>query len=334
MVGVRSMVSKAYWAGILVSCAVVGHGAEGYSPVANLTERWTNGTAGWIRITSGVYPATTNLAIEQSLALVFTNLNFLSDSSAGLAATTNSSGGRFIGNYSNSAIDYVVFDVKRIGLNNAASFQFMATNAHMWTYTFQLPVDNDTWESRVIPMTYSTDWKKGGAGTLDVFNVDRSCVSNIRVTVSWAYPDTSVQQLQIDNFKVVGPWEKGPFWADGVPKYWLVENGLTNQEGMATNDWDSDGFNNFGEYMAGTDPKDSNSLLRVTINKVASSNAVTLSWPRADYRTYKVLRNTNLTVTSFQQYTGSTYQAVGATNQMTIGGLTNGPKFFKVEVDK
>jgi len=316
------------WIVVFMMSLAIVCSAQSYKPVANLTEKWTNSTSGWV--VSGY--GSVNV-VSQSLALSFSNLVIFSPYTGAMMANSNASAGLYIGNYSNSAITTASFDVIRSGFSTNAQIIVGSTNTHAWVWNFALPASNGVWEHRDIPMTYSTNWTRGGAtGTVALFEADRSCVSDVSISVT--REGEAIQRVQIDNFKFVGPWEKGPFWADGVPKYWLVENGLTNQEGMATNDWDNDGFNNFGEYMAGTDPKGSNSLLKVTINKVASSNAVTLSWPRADYRTYKVLLNTNLTVSSYQQYTGSTYQAVGATNQMTIGSLSNGPNFFKVEVDK
>lgn len=264
--------------------------------------------------------------------MTFSNQTVLDFWNGYVIAISNSSDGRFIGNYSTSAIDYAVFDVKRIGLLSNATFQFTATNKHVWGYDFPLPAATNVWESRQIPMSYSTNWKS--SSTTYVFNVDRTCVTNIRIKVTGDGGSVPVQRLQIDNLKFVGPWEKGPLWADGVPKYWLVEYGLPNQEGMATNDWDNDGFNNYGEYLAGTDPTNQNSIFKVAIEG-SPSNSVAVKWPRADYRLYKIFRSTNLTVAgSFGEYTGVTYQTFGQTNQATIGCQSNETRFFKIWVDK
>jgi autotransporter-associated beta strand protein len=53
----------------------------------------------------------------------------------------------------------------------------------------------------------------------------------------------------------------------GTPEWWLADAGLTNQLGLAENeleDADDDGFPNWKEHGAGTDPHDPESLLRVT----------------------------------------------------------------------
>jgi len=53
----------------------------------------------------------------------------------------------------------------------------------------------------------------------------------------------------------------------GVPEWWLVDNQLANGNSLAQNeleDADNDGFANWMEHGAGTDPNDPQSLLRIT----------------------------------------------------------------------
>lgn len=53
----------------------------------------------------------------------------------------------------------------------------------------------------------------------------------------------------------------------GTPEWWLVDNGQTNQQSLAENeldDGDTDGYANWMEYAAGTNPTNSTSLLRLS----------------------------------------------------------------------
>lgn len=306
--------------------AIVSFGAGAVNgPVANLTERFTNNPSWKIEGTGVV------TLVEQSLQWSFGSQSWPMTRIGAMAADSTSSSGRFVGNYSNSAISKVSFDVNRPGVLGGASFKFRSANGHLWLIPVALPATAGVWEHRDIPMTYSADWYSDEASGQAAFDVDRAQVTSIAVEAQTQ--GTSSQSLKIASFKVVGPWEKGPYTADGtMPQYWLMENGMPVQDGMATLDKDGDGFNNYSEYLAGTDPNDPGSQFRIYLEKDENGSPV-LTWKHSDYRAYKVFKSSDLTLAgSFLEEKGA-IQQVGQQNRMAIESQSSGPNFYRVQVD-
>jgi len=87
---------------------------------------------------------------------------------------------------------------------------------------------------------------------------------------------------------------------DGIPDTWAGKYGFSATSPIADLDSDGDGVSNKREYIAGTDPKDANSVLALD-QSMRSSGAVTLAWPVADIgRRYTLYRSTNLAYGTFQ----------------------------------
>jgi type VI secretion system Hcp family effector len=74
--------------------------------------------------------------------------------------------------------------------------------------------------------------------------------------------------------------------ADGLPDVWEMEYFGTLSYG-ANDDPDHDGLNNYQEYIAGTNPNDANSLLRVTEINLANGQA-SLTWNSVAGKTYTI----------------------------------------------
>jgi autotransporter-associated beta strand protein len=75
----------------------------------------------------------------------------------------------------------------------------------------------------------------------------------------------------------------------GTPYEWLAQYGLTNFDADAVADQDLDGLLAWQEYIAGTDPTNNASCLRVTENP-----RNTISWSAVSGRVYSVYWTTNL----------------------------------------
>lgn len=116
---------------------------------------------------------------------------------------------------------------------------------------------------------------------------------------------------------------------DDIPAYWeeLYFGGATNADPFA--DTDLDGMNNYGEYIAMTDPTSSDSLFRVT---TTVSNAVPgLSFPSYFARTYTLSISTNL---AEGVWSNLLYEIPGTDDEITFQQTNNLPHaFFKISVE-
>ncbi|QHI67935.1 S8 family serine peptidase [Tichowtungia aerotolerans] len=82
--------------------------------------------------------------------------------------------------------------------------------------------------------------------------------------------------------------------ASGVPHWWLGQYGFTNNyDAVAAEDPDGDGAQTWQEYVAGTQPFNSNSVLRLNLEMQPGTNS--LSWMAQADRTYTLYYGTNLT---------------------------------------
>ncbi|HUC85188.1 MAG TPA: hypothetical protein VL970_08350, partial [Candidatus Acidoferrales bacterium] len=85
---------------------------------------------------------------------------------------------------------------------------------------------------------------------------------------------------------------------DGIPDWWMVQHfgHLTGQAAdlsLATDDPDGDGFDNLEEYLAGTDPRDAISTLKISNVNVAPGS-IGLQFFAASNHTYSVFFKTSL----------------------------------------
>ncbi len=98
----------------------------------------------------------------------------------------------------------------------------------------------------------------------------------------------------------------GVIWFDGLSlnqvsgdlneyEQWQMDNfSSTTAPNTAPNeDYDEDGFSNWGEFMAGTDPRDDASFLALETQRF-SNNEFVVRWPSVAGRQYSLRRYTNL----------------------------------------
>ncbi|MBX3739698.1 MAG: SUMF1/EgtB/PvdO family nonheme iron enzyme [Akkermansiaceae bacterium] len=85
---------------------------------------------------------------------------------------------------------------------------------------------------------------------------------------------------------------------DGLPRWWEEANGLSDSDPADSNlDSDGDGFSNRHEYLAGTDPRNSSSMLRVgeiAQRPIENGGGVSVSWVPTPGRRYKLERSYDL----------------------------------------
>ena len=118
--------------------------------------------------------------------------------------------------------------------------------------------------------------------------------------------------------------------AGGTPEAWLAEHGLS--VGEENTDKDGDGLTARAEYVAGTDPTNVNSVLKVTGTEVDSVAGLSLRWPSVAGRVYDVEHSTNLSdALSFQPLL-TDLKATPSTNSCSVPVFPNGAHFFRLKV--
>jgi hypothetical protein len=147
--------------------------------------------------------------------------------------------------------------------------------------------------------------------------------------VGWISLSNSVAVLQTDSLS------PGPLDADGsgLPIAWeKYYFGGTNINPNA--DPDGDGMSNLQEYLAGTNPRNPTSYLRITaVSAHTTGNSSTLTWTSVPSRLYYVEERTNLTTGAWA--TNVTLGVVSPDpGSTTTRNLTDAPatnRFFRVQ---
>jgi len=117
---------------------------------------------------------------------------------------------------------------------------------------------------------------------------------------------------------------------DGLPDSWETQNHLNPADGTGDNgpdgDPDHDGFSNLAEYLAGTDPNDPSSLLRILS---LQTGAQVISWQSVPGRNYQVYSTPS--VTQALDPLSGPITAYGATTSFT-NTLASTPRFYRIRV--
>jgi hypothetical protein len=93
-------------------------------------------------------------------------------------------------------------------------------------------------------------------------------------------------------------------------------------------DGDGDGFSDYAEFIAGTNPTLPNSHLRVTGYSMQANGMVLLQWPSVAGRIYQVQGSTDL---ANWTPVSSWIQAAAGTTSFTLPA-TGPPRFYRIEV--
>lgn len=308
---------------------VIGAGAAMASvPLANLTEKWDTPPDGWQSLTSGETTWTIN---GTAIGITFPAVNSLTPAVGTLStlfASTNAGLGRFTGDYAANGIIEASFDALGDQLSGGVWLYFVANN-HTWKYQLTLSSGNTAWQTVTVPFAYSSGWK-----TYDVTpsaEVMKSDLANIvEIGIEGYKKGAAAESLIVDNFKLVGPWNGD--CSDGlIADSWRTENGIT---GAATDDQDGDGFNNYAEFLAGTDAKDAKSFFQVEIGKNSDGKTV-VSWKHELGRTFHLIETTALVGQEAVQETVKTKVSEAPKNTVTVTDDTaTGVHFYKVGIQK
>jgi hypothetical protein len=83
---------------------------------------------------------------------------------------------------------------------------------------------------------------------------------------------------------------------DGMPDAWELQYFGNVTTASASSDWDGDHLPDLYEYLAGTDPTNGLSVLKINRTWKTATNSVTVQWQSQTSHAYRVLRSTNLLV--------------------------------------
>lgn len=101
----------------------------------------------------------------------------------------------------------------------------------------------------------------------------------------------------LNHFAEIAFLTDADFTSNDTPKYWLDEYELVtggDYEAADVSDTDSDGLKAWEEYVAGTDPTDTASVLK--INSISNSvSGFVINWQSIEGKTYSIVTNSSLT---------------------------------------
>jgi len=119
---------------------------------------------------------------------------------------------------------------------------------------------------------------------------------------------------------------------DGMPDDWETYYfGGLSRDGTA--DTDGDGQSDLAEHIAGTNPCDPASVLRLTAAWSPADQAVVLSWPGAALRSYRLQRRDSLTDPGWQDLPGA-IAAAGAGRLKAQDAAPGQQRYYRVLVTK
>ncbi|MDF7801633.1 fibronectin type III domain-containing protein [Pontiellaceae bacterium B1224] len=141
------------------------------------------------------------------------------------------------------------------------------------------------------------------------------------------YPANGERNFAMADVEFVTPTG---YTAQGTPMFWLNENDLTVGDDQV--DVDSDGHESWQEFLAYTDPNDSNSVLN--ISSYTDTNGLSVTWQSVAGVSYSVLSTDSLTFgTPDELATGITGLA-GETTYTSTGAVFNASaEFFSIGVE-
>jgi hypothetical protein len=177
----------------------------------------------------------------------------------------------------------------------------------------------------------------GGAWTNIVDNLPGS--SSIQQATDIAGATRSAGFYRVSLVQTNGPAESDSD-GDGIPDSWMLlhfghATGQSADRSRATDDNDGDGLSNLQEFLAGTDPTNSASALRITGLTIIGNN-VLINWTMGSGKTNALQIGTatghNYSSNFVDCFTVT--NTVGtATNYLDRGGATNSPaRFYRVRL--
>ena len=117
---------------------------------------------------------------------------------------------------------------------------------------------------------------------------------------------------------------------NGLPDWWETQYFHNLTTATRSTDFDHDGMSDYDEYLAGTDPTDPKSYLRMISGVPVLGQGTIVSWTSAGYRTYTLFSSADLSA-GFSPVAGGLI-ATPPVNQFLDTSTTSGPVFYRVQV--
>jgi hypothetical protein len=116
---------------------------------------------------------------------------------------------------------------------------------------------------------------------------------------------------------------------------WAQQYGLPADGSADSSDPDEDGLNNWQEWIAGTDPTNAASVLRLQPPVVAGTGNVIVSWSSVTTRSYSLECATDLvSLSSFQLLSSNITGKAGSTTFTNVGVFGDARRFYRVRVEQ
>lgn len=121
---------------------------------------------------------------------------------------------------------------------------------------------------------------------------------------------------------------------NGLPDWWELQyfGQLTGTDPNA--DPDHDGMNNLAEWIAGTNPTNAASVLRLTLVSAINASNIVVNWSSVAGKNYWLERSTNL-ATGFNTVVATNLAATAPTNTLSDTAILPGnTRFYRVGVEQ
>jgi hypothetical protein len=140
------------------------------------------------------------------------------------------------------------------------------------------------------------------------------------------------QSMWVDNLLVATSPALADTDRDGMPDDWEIANGLApNDPTDAAKDADGDGFTNLEEYLAGTDPRSPNSVLRISTVTLNNNNSA-IKFNTVAGKTYDVERTGDLGTGAWSAVATNIAGTGGAVQITDLGAASQSKSFYRLKL--